>query len=414
MEWGKEKRVPAVVRQLLLSAIIAAAGTGCVSTDIKPLDSEEAVAIEQDEQQLWSASDRLTERIEEFGATYDSAELTNYLQDISDRLLESRPRAPERPAVVRVMSSPATNAFMLANGHMYITTGLIGRLDNEDQIATIIGHELVHYINRHSLKESREAHNKNVLGGMVTLLAAGVGGAVGGQGAGDALARSVGVASRQWARASISGYSRELETEADDGGFAMMAASGYDVRRAPSVFEALIEDMASEQNEEPYFYATHPKLTQRLERYVALAEASAATFQTSVDAPDATYLAFRAGVQLHNAGLLLDEEEYERAEAAILDFESLAGASARSAFLLGELERKRAPRNVFPQDSLAHYEKALAFEDPPVETYREYGLLLRRRDDADAAVYLNRYLELDPTAIDAGIIRRYLETDNDD
>ena len=383
----------------------------CASTDVKPLDSGTAV-MDKDEQELWMASERLTERIESFGAVFESEDVTVYVQDISNRLFLTLDDPPAQMATVRVMSSPTTNAFMLSNGHMYLSTGLLVRLENEDQLATIIGHELVHYINRHGLKKSRQERNKRTIAGLRTALAAGIGAAVGGYETSQTLAAMAGESGRQWVAASISGYSQDMEREADDGGFRMMADAGYDYSRAPSVFQMLMDEFGEDDDSEPYFYATHPRLAERFERYEVLAE-SEESVKVHVASTNTPYEHYRAMILLHNAELCLEEELFDRAERQVLDFEAHQGANARSAFLLGEISRKRVPRNVFPEQALGHYEAAIQRPDPPPEAFKQYGLLLRSKDDSRANNLLREYLRLVPDAPDKPIIQRYLETGTD-
>src|SRR4029434_1552197 len=64
---------------------------------------------------------------------------------------------------------------------------------------------------------------------------------------------------------SMYGFSREMETEADVQGFARLKKAGYDVRESPRVFEHLMADIKGEASEEPFFFASHPKLAARVE-----------------------------------------------------------------------------------------------------------------------------------------------------
>src|SRR2546426_7325972 len=61
------------------------------------------------------------------------------------------------------MSDPTLNAFAMPNGRIYVHSGLLSRLDNEAQLATILGHEMTHVTSRHALRFTRDATNKQIL-----------------------------------------------------------------------------------------------------------------------------------------------------------------------------------------------------------------------------------------------------------
>src|SRR5207253_54907 len=65
---------------------------------------------------------------------------------------------------------------------------------------------------------------------------------------------------------AIAGYSRELETEADVNGLALLAAAGYDLSESTHLFKHLREWIREEKAGEPFFYATHPRLAERRNR----------------------------------------------------------------------------------------------------------------------------------------------------
>ena len=65
--------------------------------------------------------------------------------------------------------------------------------------------------------------------------------------------------------ASVNGYGRGLETEADDGGFAKLSASGYRLAEAPKVYQALLDDYGEPKKVEAFFFGNHPRLTERIE-----------------------------------------------------------------------------------------------------------------------------------------------------
>lgn len=377
---------------------------GCATTNVAPLDSPD-VALARDEQKLWESAEALTRAIDRSGGLFVDPELQLYLQSVSDRLLAARGPLTVASPRVYVLSSPDTNAFMLANGHLYITTGLLGRTTSGDQVATILGHELVHYLNRHSLKGARQAANQKLLRDLLAGLAAGIGAAAGGQAMGEALGNYASSASEQWQLAAVSGYSRELETEADEVGFEMLRESGFDVTEAPQVFMHLMAELADEGLKEPYFYATHPRLEERLARYQALVAGT--TAPAPVVAGSDPWKAHRQRVLLHDIGLNVEAERFASARRELEAYEALGGRDGRSAFFLGEVERLTAATGLSAA-ALAYYEEAAGHADVPPMVFRELGLAGRAADTPDYRDHLTRYLERVPDAPDAPLIRRYL------
>ncbi len=126
---------------------------------------------EADERKLWSDSENEEEKLAKLGKTWDDPLLEEYLAAVAAKLVPEEAKQAGAPAVrIAVFRDPALNAFAMPNGKVYIHTGLLSRLENESQLAMILGHELTHVTNRHALKFNRDAQNKQIfftLGGAV-------------------------------------------------------------------------------------------------------------------------------------------------------------------------------------------------------------------------------------------------------
>jgi predicted Zn-dependent protease len=156
-------------------------------------------------------------------------------------------------------------------------------MDNESQLATVLGHEITHVENRHMLRHRRSAHNKEIgllVAGVAAeiILAEAVGDAyeAGDWGKGAAIDAVghliVGLGLQVAFLASVQGYGRQLESEADQGGFARLEAAGYDVGQAEKVYLALAADRAGAPQAVAFFFSSHPRLVERIEsarRYAA-------------------------------------------------------------------------------------------------------------------------------------------------
>ena len=128
------------------------------------------------------------------------------------------------------------NAFALPGGPMFIYTGLLKAVDNEAQLAGVMGHEMAHVILRHGTHEATKASGLQLLvGGLGALLG-------GGSSMGGKLAQAgLGLTANSF----ILKFSRDAETEADAMGSHLMAAAGYDPVQMAKFFQKLARGRAA-------------------------------------------------------------------------------------------------------------------------------------------------------------------------
>lgn len=251
--------------------------TSCVSTQLPPISrSGEAFTPLRDERALWESARDEEEALLDRVRLYPDPALEAYLEGIVARLNPPGMAAnPEIRYRVRVIEDPTLNAFAYPHGSIYVHTGLLARMETEDQVATILAHEMSHVEGRHMLRHQRSARNKQI-GLSIAGVAAAVilaGEAWDAYGKGDwsrgamidALGDlAVGLGLQLAFLAAVNGYGRELEREADYGGFAKLAAAGYDVGEAPAVYQALLDDHGEPRKLEGFFFGSHPRLSERI------------------------------------------------------------------------------------------------------------------------------------------------------
>ena len=107
-------------------------------------------------------------------------QITGYVRSLVDRLVAAMPPQPF-PIKVTVVRNGSMNAFASAAGHITVFTGLMANLDGEDELASVIAHELAHVSERHIAKSIE----KNQLIGAGSLLGILAGVLVGSQTKGD-------------------------------------------------------------------------------------------------------------------------------------------------------------------------------------------------------------------------------------
>jgi len=337
-----------------------------------------------DEGGLWALMDRQETRLRRSPFNLDAPELRAYVQGIVCQL--AREHCPD--VRVYLMRVPNFNANMAPNGMMQVWSGLLLRMDNEAQLAAVLGHEIGHYMERHSLEGLRAAKSSSAIGQFMGLFGV------------------VGLVGQFGLVAGTFSYSRDHERDADRIGAQLMHEAGYDVSEASKVWTNLsLELRANPDASAPNpLFASHPG---REEREATLAELAARykggeTRETLWQQKTAPFI----------RGWLADEIKRGRPEQSIALLTRVATRSSGAADYLyarGEVYRLRAGEGDLDL-ALTDFGKAIALGSEPPETHRALGMIYRaRKRGADARASFERYLQLAPQAPDALMIRSYIE-----
>lgn len=173
----------------------------------------------------------------EFGI-YEDPEIQSYVDGISRSILDnSHMRREDTPTqfretefTFRVLDSPVVNAFALPGGYVYVTRGLMAHLNNEAQLAVVIGHEIGHVAARHASQRGLQ----QALGQVAV-----VGGAILGQELLGLPGESLLNLSGQAAQLLFLSYGRDHERESDRLGVEYAARSGYEAAEGAAFFTSL-------------------------------------------------------------------------------------------------------------------------------------------------------------------------------
>lgn len=380
------------------AAVPLAAGlllAGCATTSLAPVTGA-GVAFEPDEQRLWRRSEEEQRTLDRSGLLYVEAGLDAYVNQVARRL---QPPGIYKsiPFRIRVISNPRLNAFAFPNGVIYLHTGLLARLDNEAQLAMVLAHEMTHATHRHAVKEFRDTVNKTAwLAGVQTALGGlpGVGGLAGVLG-------EVGTA------AAVTGYSRDLEREADAEGLRLVVGAGYEPREALKLFQTLKRDAEQEKVEVPLFYSSHPRLEERLETTEALLRTAYADRRGGMT-NTGVYLGRTSRVVLENARMDLKAGRFEAARLGAEKYLTLKPKDARAHYLLGEILRQGGEGETAGQ-ARAHYQRAIALDGSYPDPQKGLGLLyFERGQKQQAKRSLEAYLSLSPRAADRAYVEEYI------
>lgn len=208
-------------------------------------------------------SDRLLEQVKEsvLPATHPYYDI---VIKIARRLVAANRDIPEMASqnwTVYVVKSDQVNALVLPNGYVFVFTGLIEFMDNEDQLAMVIGHEMAHAVMLHA---AEQLSYTKLLDYLVILVMAAI----------WCIMPSDGIALvTQWFYKQVMDltihmpYSRKLEREADVVGLHLASKACYDVREG-SVFWGKMDITSDIKNDKlPEWLSTHPSHGNRVELF---------------------------------------------------------------------------------------------------------------------------------------------------
>ncbi|WP_239805800.1 M48 family metalloprotease [Croceicoccus hydrothermalis] len=263
---------PAFLRKARLTAFAsvgALALSSCAGTSTPPVVPGQAQAITpQEKQQGAQAHPQL---VAEFGGSYDGPG-AGYVQQVGQNIATQSGLANAQSAyTVTLLNSPVNNAFAIPGGYIYTTRQLVGLMDNEAELAAVLGHEVGHVAARHSQSRQQAAQQNSILGVLGSVLS----GVLLGNSALGQIGQQV---AQTGSQLLTLGYSRSQERQADDLGVAYLSSAGYDPRAMGMVLRSLAEQNALDarltgrgDTNVPEWASTHPDPASRVND--ALAEA---------------------------------------------------------------------------------------------------------------------------------------------
>jgi len=260
-------RIPRSGKAASLTAVSAAALalTGCVggapipsaSTPITPAEAKQGAEYHP-------------QFLQQFGGAMRGAQ-ASYVEQVGKGIAVHSGLGNARESfTVSLLNSPAHNAFAVPGGYIYTTRQLVTLMDNEAELAAVLGHEVGHVAARHSQRRQQAAQRNSILG---VLGAIGSSILLGNSGLGDTLSRTF----LQGSQLLTLSYSRSQETEADNLGIVYLQRGGYDPRAMGTVLASLAEQNTLEARIQgrnasiPEWASTHPNPASRVQEALAKA-----------------------------------------------------------------------------------------------------------------------------------------------
>jgi len=211
----------------------------------------------------------------EFGGVYNGPQAAYAVRVGQNIALQSGLSNARSDFTVTLLNSPVNNAFAIPGGYVYVTRQLMALMNDEAELAGVLGHEVGHVAAQHSKKRQSAATRNQILG----VLGAVLGGAIGDSGGvlgglGGLLQNNA----MQVAQFATLGFSRSQELQADQLGVQYLRSAGYD----PLALSTMLASLANQTNLDarlsggdarslPAWASTHPDPASRVRNAQTLA-----------------------------------------------------------------------------------------------------------------------------------------------
>lgn len=239
---------------LLPSLLVAGLGAGLMAGPLgcarNPVTGKSELSLVSEAQEIQMGQAGAKEVAQSIGF-YNDAKVQSYVANIGKRMAAVSER-PNLPWEFHVVDDAAVNAFAIPGGFIYVTRGLMSSINTEAELATVLGHEIAHVTNRHSVQQISKSQLAQLGLGIGSILSSDIAkfGQLAGAGLGLLFLK----------------YGRDAENQADAGGFRYALGQNYDVREMPKVFETLGRISESGGGGRlPEWLATHPEPGNRIE-----------------------------------------------------------------------------------------------------------------------------------------------------
>ena len=336
----------------------------------------------------------------DFGAVQDSR-LNSYVSEVGNKMAAASHR-PRMPYSFRVVNATYVNAYAFPGGSIAATRGIMLSLENEAELASLLGHELGHVNARHAAEQMSKGQLTQAIVGGISVLAGTQSAALGD------LAGQLGQIS---AGALLASYSRDNEREADALGMTYMVGAGYGSEGFVGLMEMLNGLSKHKSTTVDLLFATHP-MSQ--ERYDTAVQAANTKYKAALKAPlyKERYMDHTAGLrakkdaieEIQNGEKMLAARKYDAASGhfrqalkkAPDDYVALCmmsiGNLAQKQYAVGRQYAEMA-QAVYPQEAQAYHLSGFAnvqlkdFE----KAYEEFNAYERRLPGNPNTIFFKGY-----------------------
>ena len=253
------------------TAAMALALSGCMGGEIP----DASAPITQNEAQL--GAENHPKLLAEFGGAMTGSH-AQYVEQVGKNIAVHSGLGNARDSfTVSLLNSPVNNAFAIPGGYIYTTRQLVALMDNEAELAAVLGHEVGHVAARHSQRRQAAAQ-RNQLGGAAIAILSGI--FLGNSGIGQ----QVGQLAMQGSQMLTLKFSRSQELEADELGIRYLNSAGYDPRAMATVLASLAQQNSLDARLQgrddarlPEWASTHPDPASRVQTAASKAQGTGVT-----------------------------------------------------------------------------------------------------------------------------------------
>ena len=238
-----------IIFKVTMSIIVLALTIWAISCAVNPVTGKREFMLltQGDELALGQQTDQ--EIIQTYGL-YDDPELLNYVTSLGKKM-GSLSHRPQLNYQFRVLDSPVINAFAVPGGYIYVTRGILSYLNNEAELAGVLGHEIGHVTARHSAQQYSRAQ--------LAQIGLGVGMVVS-----ETFRKYAGLAQFGVGMLFLS-FSRDNERQADALGVEYSSKGGWDSNNMANFFVTLERlNPESASSGLPAWFSTHPNPPDRV------------------------------------------------------------------------------------------------------------------------------------------------------
>lgn len=231
----------------------------CSSADQNPTTGERQYVSMSPDEEIQLGLQSVPQMEAQYGGLSQDAEARQLVSFIGNNIIQHS-EAKNSPYQFNfyLLADPQTvNAFALPGGQVFLTMGLLSRLENKDQLAGVLAHEIGHVVSRHS---SEQIAKQELTGGLTGAMV---------MASGDYNSAQMAQMVNNLVNLR---FSRQDELEADDLGVKYMIEAGYDPKQLIGVMKILEQAVGNQQV--PEFESTHPypenrieKINQAIEKY---------------------------------------------------------------------------------------------------------------------------------------------------
>jgi len=347
-----------------------------------------------DELGLWMQIEKIERNTITSGNIVKNEEINSYIKKVFCKV------SPEYCNEIRIyiIHMPFFNASMYPNGMMHIWTGALLRIQNEAQLAALIGHELSHYLKRHSYEAYERAIQASGTATIAQLL-------LGAAGLGNISSLiNLGMTSNFYS------YGRNDERESDGYGLVLMARGGYKPEEAANLWKRIINTSKKlSLLEVSIFTNTHPSGPEREKKLRELSKI--------IPYSDSNFIGKKEYIEALKpiTSLLIEDEiKHGEFESSLLLFDKLINDEFYLPYIYyarGELYRTKK-KNIDLSKALENYKISEKYNSLAAKNlYKSIALTyIKMGNKKNARESFNKYISLHPDANDTNFIKSFMET----